>query len=108
MRGEAQACGVCVPPGGPAPGLGAVGSGWVGVGEEGFLEGAGPGMGETLCVVPQDLPRGPGGQDGGPPGGAAAAPGARGPAAVPQEGEAAGEGADCRGQALLRGRGAPV
>ena len=50
---------------------------WVGgEGEVGFLEGVGPGMGETLCVVPQDLPRGPGGQDGGPPGGAAAAPGA--------------------------------
>lgn len=34
----------------------------VGEGQEGFLEWAGPGMGETLCVVAPDLPRGPGGR----------------------------------------------
>lgn len=39
MRGEAQACGVCVPTGCPDPGLGAVGSGWVGRGKKAFWRG---------------------------------------------------------------------
>lgn len=78
MRGEAQAWGGVYPQGVQTQGWGqwALSGRGQGEGGEGFLEGAGLGMGETLCVVPQDPPRGPGGQDGGPPGGAAAAPGA--------------------------------